>query len=174
MAGVLSIPAAPGFRLLRAGVPAGAGGDLVDLEIADGVIAAVSPHRPEAAGAPSVDLAGRMVLPCPVDLHTHLDKGHIWPRAANPDGTFMGALAAAEADRLSRWSAEDVALRMEFGLRCAYAHGTRAIRTHLDSQPPQHAITWPILAELRDRWAGRIGLAGRGLVPTRALSRPGG
>ncbi len=32
-----------------------------------------------------------MVLPCFVDAHTHLDKGHIGPRSPNPDGTFAGA-----------------------------------------------------------------------------------
>jgi hypothetical protein len=39
------------------------------------------------------------VLPGFVDIHTHLDKGHIWPRRPNPDGTFMGALTAVLADR---------------------------------------------------------------------------
>ena len=68
--------------------------------------------------------------PCPVDLHTHLDKGHIWPRQENPDGTFMGALDAVRRDREANWSAGDVAARMEFGLKCSYAHGTRAVRTH--------------------------------------------
>ena len=41
---------------------------------------------------------------------------------------------------------QDVRARFEFGLRCAYAHGTRAIRTHLDSIPPQDGISWPLSA----------------------------
>ena len=49
-----------------------------------------------------------------IQAHTHLDKGHIWPRAANPDGTFAGALESVAADRLANWSARDVAARMEF------------------------------------------------------------
>src|SRR6185295_3904622 len=52
----------------------------------------------------------------------------------------------------------DVRARFEFGLRCAYAHGTVAIRTHLDSIPPQAAISWPLFAELRATWTGRIEL----------------
>jgi cytosine deaminase len=108
--------------------------------------------------APILPLAGRIVLPPFVDAHTHLDKGHIWPRAANPDGTFAGALDAVAADRLANWSARDVAARMEFGLRCAYAHGTGAIRTHIDSLGPQTAISWPVFAEARERWRGRIAL----------------
>ena len=112
----------PPTCLARARVPSclleGAeGGDelaLVDLELADGRIAAVRP----SAGLPppgASDLAGRMVLPGFVDMHTHLDKGHIWPRAANPDGSFWAALETVEADRRANWSAEDVAARQHMG-----------------------------------------------------------
>lgn len=105
-----------------------------------------------------VDLRGAMLFPCFVDMHTHLDKGHIWPRAPNPDGSFMGALTTVGADRTARWSAGDVAARMEFALRSAYAHGTSAIRTHLDAIPPQDAISFPVFAAKRAEWAGRITL----------------
>jgi len=115
-------------------------------------------------GGTDVDMARAMVFPCFVDMHTHLDKGHIWPRAANPDGTFMGALTTVSGDRTANWSAEDVAARMEFSLRCAYAHGTRAIRTHLDSIPPQDEISWPVFNEMRERWAGRIDLQAASLI----------
>lgn len=105
-----------------------------------------------------IDMAGRMVLPLFTDMHTHLDKGHIWNREPNPDGTFMGALTSVTDDRTANWSADDIRRRMEFGLKCAYAHGTGAIRTHLDSLPPQDDITWPVFRELREVWKGRIEL----------------
>jgi cytosine deaminase len=54
--------------------------------------------------------------------------------------------------------------RFEFGLRCAYAHGTVAVRTHIDSAAPQHRISWPVFSELRDRWAGRITLQGVAII----------
>ena len=127
----------------------------LDIELRDGRIAALAPR---AAPPTAIDLAGRMVLPGWVDMHTHLDKGHIWPRAANPDGTFMGALSTVQADRIANWSAADVEARMEFMLRCAYAHGTVAVRTHLDSIWPQPEISWPVMAKLRQRWTGRIEL----------------
>ncbi len=111
-----------------------------------------------------VDMKGAMVLPCFIDMHTHLDKGHIWPRASNPDGTFMGALTTVGADRAARWSAEDVRARMTFGLRAAHAHGTRAIRTHLDSLAPQDAISFGVFRELRADWAGRVELQASCLV----------
>ena len=38
-----------------------------------------------------------IIFPLFVDMHTHLDKGHIWPRSPNPDGTFGGALQAVGA-----------------------------------------------------------------------------
>lgn len=105
-----------------------------------------------------IDCKGRMALPTLVDMHTHLDKGHIWARSPNPNGTFEGALNTVGADRVARWSAEDVRARMSFALEAAYAHGTRAIRTHLDSIPPQDAISWPVFEELRADWKGLIDL----------------
>ena len=113
---------------------------------------------------PHINMGGAMVLPCFIDMHTHLDKGHIWPRSPNPDGSFMGALETVGADREANWTAEDVRTRMDFALRCAYAHGTRAIRTHIDSIAPQDAISWPVFAELRAQWAGRVELQGASLT----------
>lgn len=115
-------------------------------------------------GGKDVEMNRAMVLPCFIDMHTHLDKGHIWPRAANPDGTFMGALTTVASDRGANWSEEDVRTRMEFSLKCAYAHGTRAIRTHLDSLAPQDEISWPVMAELREEWAGRVELQAASLI----------
>lgn len=134
-------------------------GDLtrIDLSIEDGRIT----DRP---GMP-VDMQGAMVFPAFIDMHTHLDKGHIWARCPNPDGTFVGALDSVRADREARWSADDVHRRMDFSLRCAFAHGTRAIRTHLDSVAPQEAISWPVFREIRAIWADRIALQAVCLVP---------
>ncbi|MEL6915399.1 MAG: cytosine deaminase [Pseudomonadota bacterium] len=112
----------------------------------------------ETAMAARVDMGGAMVFPTFVDMHTHLDKGHIWARAPNPNGSFEGALGAVRADAEARWSAEDVRARMEFALRGAYAHGTSAIRTHLDSHAPQDAISWGVFAEVQADWADRIAL----------------
>ncbi|MET3523375.1 cytosine deaminase [Mesorhizobium abyssinicae] len=131
---------------------------LADIAVADGKIASIVARGRSKAPADAIDLAGRIVLPCFVDCHTHIDKGHIWPRKPNPDGTFMGALNATGADRATRWSAEDVARRMDFSLRSAYAHGTRALRTHLDSVAPQEEISWPVFETMREKWRGRIEL----------------
>jgi cytosine/creatinine deaminase len=136
-----------------------------NISVADGVIAAE-----QAIG---IDMKGAMVLPAFVDMHTHIDKGHIWPRSPNPDGTFIGALTAVRVDTPTRWSATDVRTRAEFSLRCAYAHGTRAIRTHLDSIPPQDDISWPLFAQLRAEWEGRIDLQAACLIGCEGFSLSG-
>lgn len=131
------------------------------LDISEGAIGAIRPAvDAPAAAAESVDCRGGIAFPAFVDCHTHIDKGHIWARKPNPDGSFPGALNAVNEDRTARWSAEDVERRMEFSLACAYAHGTRALRTHLDSLPPQEDISWPVFETMRERWKGRIELQG--------------
>jgi cytosine/creatinine deaminase len=172
---VLTIPEGGSYTLRDATVPlamveapglaTAADGDScvrVDIGIQAGRITSVA----AAGSGDGIALAGRMVWPSPVDMHTHLDKGHIWPRARNPDGSFMGALETVHADRAANWTAADVAARMDFSLRCAHAHGTAAIRTHLDSLLPQPAISWPVFSEMREKWRGRIELQAVSLIST--------
>ena len=173
------IPAAATIRLANARVPADLlAGDVplrardglvaCDIDIAGGCIAAISapgtiPVAPETV---TVDLQKSMALPRFVDMHTHIDKGHIVARSPNPDGTHHGARATVGADRDARWSADDVATRMDFALRCAYAHGTGALRTHIDSIGKQTGISWPVLAQMRTSWKDRIAIQAVALFPT--------
>jgi cytosine deaminase len=146
---------------------------LVDLHIDAGRITRLvdAPAKPPAD---AIDLDGAQVWPGFVDVHTHLDKGHILPRARNSNGTVEGAVRAVAVDRDRYWREHDVRRRFEFGLRCAWAHGTTAIRTHLDCDSPQDRITWPVFAELREAWAGRIELQGVGKVPVEYYLTPQG
>jgi cytosine deaminase len=146
-----------------AGAPDRDGFHLVDIAIADGFITGLAP-RGDRPPPRVVDLAGRIVLPGFVDCHTHIDKGHIWPRMPNPDGSFLGALEAVGTDRMARWNASDLSRRMDFALRCAYAHGTVALRTHLDCVNPQETISWPVFEEMREAWRGRIDLQAASLI----------
>jgi cytosine/creatinine deaminase len=136
-----------------------------DLIISDGRIERILPAATAPADLVKVDMRCGMVWPCFVDMHTHLDKGHFWDRRPNPDGTFEGALMNVREDRIANWTAEDVRTRFEFSLKSAYAHGTKLIRTHLDSIPPQPDISFPLFAELREEWKDRIALQAVALLP---------
>jgi cytosine deaminase len=140
-----------------------------DLVIADGKVEAILAASTAPADLPYADLRDGMVFPCFVDMHTHLDKGHFWDRRPNPDGTFMGALENVRADRMANWSADDMRARMEFALKSAYAHGTKLIRTHLDSIPPQPDISFPLFSEIREEWKDRIALQAVALLPLESV-----
>ncbi|MGK6312074.1 cytosine deaminase [Neorhizobium sp. DT-125] len=144
----------------------------VDIVIADGKIESILPAGAAPADLVRADMRGGMVWPCFADMHTHLDKGHLWDRRPNPDGSFMGALENVRADRIANWSAEDVRARFEFSLKSAYAHGTKLIRTHLDSIPPQPDISFPLFAELREEWKDRIALQAVALLPLECVLEP--
>ncbi|MEW6492209.1 MAG: cytosine deaminase [Cyanobacteriota bacterium] len=132
---------------------------LVDLEIAQGVIAQIVPAGTSTASdTQAIDCRKGQVWPCFVDMHTHLDKGHLWERSPNPDGSFPSALETAGADRQKYWKAEDVYRRMEFGIKCSYAHGTKAIRTHLDAYGEQAEISFGVFKTLRQKWADKVTL----------------
>eukprot|EP01035_Chromulina_nebulosa_P056376 gene56376-77268_t len=152
-------------------VTGGIGGRVVeglvsaDIVVAGGRIEAIAAAGSGPRDLPVFDLRDGMAWPCFTDMHTHLDKGHIWQRRSNPDGTFAGALEAVAADREAHWSATDVAARMEFSLRTAYAHGTQLIRTHLDSLAPQHRISFEVFADKREAWKDRIALQAVALFP---------
>jgi cytosine deaminase len=139
----------------------------VDLRVTGGRIAAIAPAGRAARGtAPEgIDLDRGQVWPCFVDGHVHLDKTQTWPRQPNPDGTHPGARDAVTTDRAACYTEADIEPRFDFGLRCALAHGTAAIRTHLDSYWPNARAHWAVFRRLRDVWAGRIDLQAVSICP---------
>ncbi|MEG4030330.1 MULTISPECIES: cytosine deaminase [unclassified Microcoleus] len=151
---------------------------LVDLEIAAGKITHITPAgtKPVSSSGyiPVIDLQGGLVWPCFVDMHTHLDKGHIWERSPNPDGTFASAIEAVGADAQKNWNAEDVYRRMEFGLKCSYAHGTKAIRTHIDSAGEQGTVSLEVFEALQAEWGDRLILQAASLVSLDYYLTPAG
>jgi cytosine/creatinine deaminase len=136
----------------------------VDIEIREGVIGQIA-----AAGSQvldeAIDLQQGIVFPCFVDMHTHLDKGHIWRRAPNLDGTFENALETVQRDSQKNWHTKDIYSRMAFGLKCSYAHGTKAIRTHIDSNDGQAAISLEAWKALKFEWQDRLTLQAVSLLP---------
>ena len=130
-----------------------------DVQVDGDRIAAVRDSA-EAAGAgpPDVratDLGGVLVFPGLLEVHTHLDKCHTWDRAPGANGDFWDSNAVLMADS-SRWTEDDVHRRADFALRSAWAHGTCALRTHVDTNRRVGAGSHAAVARLRDEWSGRI------------------
>lgn len=154
--------------LLRDGAPSGVrvaadGTARVDIRMSDGVVTSVT--APGEGGGPVCDIGRRHVWPMLIDMHAHLDKGHIVDRAPDSGGTHPGARDATSADRRAHWRRDDLIRRMEFGLASAEAHGVAAIRTHLDSHEGQAETTWAAFDTVRDRWSDRVALQAVALVP---------
>jgi cytosine deaminase len=145
---------------------------LVDLVIGGGKISAILPPGSQPH-APVFDADGGQAWPPFADLHTHMDKGQIWARANNKDGTIETARDTVRADTAARWTAEDVEARFDFSLKAAYAYGTSAIRTHIDCfVPGQAEISFGVFRRLRDRWSDRIKLQATALVSTDLYDAP--
>ncbi len=131
---------------------------LCDLTLRGSTIVAVENASREAKdGAREFDAGGRLVFPAFVEAHTHLDRAHTWSRSPNRSHTFRDALATLARDEVQQTPA-DLRLRAGFALRCAWAHGTRLVRTHvacdLAGADRRHAL----MAELRNEWSDRIAL----------------
>lgn len=134
----------------------------IDLRVEHGRIAAIAPFGTAADG---LSLQGGQVWPGLVDAHVHLDKTQIWTRRANPTGTHAVAVAAVTEDRVAHWSEADIEARFRFGLECAHAHGTVAMRTHIDSYWPHARNGWAVFRRLQAEWSGRIALQAVALCP---------
>ena len=130
----------------------------VDLEIKAGIIQQVIKHTETKPDIPFINLEKKIIFPGFVDIHTHLDKGHLWERSPNLEGTFDSALKTIVKDVEKYYQADDVYRRMEFGLKCSYAHGTIALRTHLDAFGTQGDIAFEIFQSLQKEWQDKINL----------------
>lgn len=133
---------------------------LCDIQIQEGKIIKIIKASNDTIG---IDLQKGIVLPCFVDIHTHLDKGHIFERSPNLQGDFKTALETIKKDAIF-WNEEDLYERMEFGLKCSYAHGTIALRTHLDCYENQADITLKVYQQLEKAWQKKITLQAVSLV----------
>jgi cytosine deaminase len=142
------------------------------VEIQAGQIAAIVPaSQPQPTDSPCYDLDQGLLWPCFVDSHTHLDKGHTWPRRPNPTGTFDDALTASSQD-YARWTYDDLYRRMDFGLRCSYAHGTQALRTHLDYVEGNEELNFKVFEAIRQAWADKLTLQAVGLTAVTIYGQP--
>ena len=122
-----------------------------DIVIDNARIAAIGPAGAAKDDLPRFDLDSGIVLPRLVDVHTHIDKGQIWQRAPNPDGTHMGARMAVMADREANWSRDDV--RKAHGLRAALrlrARHRRAAHPHRQLSEADADLVAAVRRDARD------------------------
>ena len=128
----------------------------VDIVIRDGRIEEIAPDLAEATPAATrIEGDGLLALPGLVDGHMHLDKtltGLAWMgHRAEPD-----RISRIEKEKELRGALAPVAERAANLVRCCIAHGTTAIRTHVDVDPELGLSHVHALAEVRQRFAGRI------------------
>ena len=149
-----------------------------DVRVANGKIASVT--QTTSSGL------GWILTACWADSHTHLVKTQAHGRTRNPTGSISDALASEVLDQ-PRWAAcpccrpiafkgggecgdvdkscvpcpkaDDIIRRMDFSIACAYHHGTRAIRTHLDGcnapDAKLRATVYAAFAACRKKWAAK-------------------
>jgi len=127
-----------------------ADGELVDVEVAGGLISRVTPATGTLA-AGDADLSGQVLLPSFVEPHAHLDKALTASRTPNRTGDLLGAIAAMRAIA-GTLTHEDIVARAEAAIRVQLALGTTGIRTHVDVGGPMGMRALTALIEVRERW----------------------
>jgi cytosine deaminase len=142
------------------------GSVLVDMRVEGERIATIeAPIGSPDGDIPSLDLRGFHVWPALIDMHTHIDKSQVISRIGPLGPSFANAREAINVDRLKHWNRDDIYARMDFSIRCAFANGVCAIRTHIDSYEGQAETSWDVFAELRRKWSGRVTLQATSSVP---------
>jgi cytosine deaminase len=148
---------------------------LTALRLAEGKIEQVLPQAAfdalPAGGAPVIDLDGSTVMSAFVDPHAHLDKGDLCAAGLSPERDLFAAITRVRGDYV-RWSAPELTRRIEFALRSAFAHGTRALNSYCDWSVPAGPLAWRVLQDLRSRWAGRVELTITSLASVAELEDP--
>jgi cytosine deaminase len=131
-------------------------GELVDVQVTDGLIAQVTASSGECA-ADDTDLTGQVLMPSFVEPHAHLDKALTASRVENVTGDLPGAIKAMQA-MLPSLTVEDFVARAEAALRIQLGYGTTSIRTHVNVGAGLGMRALAALIELRERWRGLVDL----------------
>jgi cytosine deaminase len=101
---------------------------------ATGTIVAAAPVLEPQPGDEAIDCAGLVLLPAPAEPHAHLDKALTAEVVPNPAGDLAGAVEAWHAYWPSL-TEEDIGARARRAAEELVAHGTTAIRSHVDVGP---------------------------------------
>ncbi|WP_426595027.1 amidohydrolase family protein [Cellulomonas sp. McL0617] len=120
-------------RLLHARL---ADGTVVDVQLSGGRIESVVPADTLGPGNPetALELDGFLLLPAPADPHAHLDKALSWDAIRPPMGDLRLAIESWHAYS-HQMTVDEIADRARTQALTMLAHGTTAIRTHVDLLP---------------------------------------
>lgn len=102
---------------------------LVDGEIVADVLTAGT--APTVSPDAELDLTGFVLLTAPADPHAHLDKSRTWELVKPPFGDLLTAITQYEAYSDAE-SAESIADRARATALDMLAHGTTAVRSHVN------------------------------------------
>jgi len=151
-----------------------AGDGLTDLLVEDGCVVRTGAAGAFACppGAVTHDARGGLLLPCFVDIHTHIDKTYVIGETGAVDGDLFAAIGRM-AEHRAGWTADQVSARMQRALGEAWRHGTRALRTHLDWFTVEEPLSLAVFEDLRRQWTGRVELQAVALVPIDLLAADG-
>jgi cytosine/creatinine deaminase len=114
-----------------------ADGRHVDIDVVDGLIAAVRPHTPGGtqpnAGSETHDVGGALLLPAMAEPHAHLDKALTAEAVPNPRGDLGGAIEAwVRAAAAGLFTHDDMVFRIRAALDKLLLSGVTAVRSHIN------------------------------------------
>lgn len=109
------------------------------------------------AGAETLDLQGKLLLPGLVETHIHLDKACIMQRCQLSEGTLAEAIAQTRAAKAD-FSEADVYERGAQVLDKAIAQGTTHMRTHVEIDPQIGLTGFNAVRRLQADYAWAISL----------------
>jgi len=144
-----------------------------EILINDGRVARVEPDLSDIGDdVPRVDCRNQLVLPALVDGHMHLDKtltGLPWmPHAAGPDRS-----SRIETEQRMRAALPPVVERAPNLVRQCIAHGTTALRTHVDVTTDLGLTHLEALLTVREQFARQVSIQLVAFPQTGVLCQPG-
>ena len=148
-------------------------GDVTDILVRDGRIAAIGPGQTVAAGAVVEDSGGLLALPAFVEGHTHLDKT-LWGM-----GWYRNEVGSRLIDRIDNERNERKRLGLdphrqgERMARAFLALGTTRIRTHADVDIAVGTAHSDALVALREEMRGIMDIQVVAFPQSGLLIRPG-
>lgn len=132
-----------------------AGGAPLGLGVRDGLFTRVGSPEGAPAARRRIDLQGRVVLPGLVDGHIHLDKSFVGDRwHPHVPSTSLKERLAIEKAQLAQ--ARPIDERADALVAQAAGFGTIAMRCHVDVDATTGLVNLQAIAQVRERWRGRV------------------